>query len=71
MVDLAPQATAPAEAAARPSARRYYVLALLTIVYMLGLVFRPQRQWLRMGPDSIAVLILYTLGIAGLAFIPT
>jgi cation:H+ antiporter len=45
--------------------------ALLTVVYMLGLVFRPQRQWLRMGPDSIAVLILYAAGIAGLAFIPT
>ena len=42
---------------------------LLTIVYMIGLVFRPQRQWLRMGPDSIAVLILYAIGIAGLAFI--
>jgi cation:H+ antiporter len=45
--------------------------ALLTIAYMLGLVFRPQRQWLRMGPDSIAVLILYIAGIAGLAVIPT
>jgi len=45
--------------------------ALLTVVYMLGLVFRPQRQWLRMGPDSIAVLILYAAGIVGLAFIPT
>ena len=45
--------------------------ALLTVAYMLGLVFRPQRQWLRMGPDSIAVLILYIAGIAGLAVIPT
>src|ERR687883_556796 len=45
--------------------------ALLTVAYMLGLVFRPQRQWLRLGPDSIAVLILYAAGIAGLAFIPT
>ncbi|MFI1994504.1 sodium:calcium antiporter [Actinoplanes sp. NPDC020271] len=43
--------------------------ALLTVVYMTGLVFRPQRQWLRMGADSIAVLILYAAGIAGLAFI--
>ena len=42
---------------------------LLTIVYMVGLVFRPQRQRLRMGPDSIAVLIIYALGITGLAFI--
>jgi cation:H+ antiporter len=44
--------------------------ALLTIVYMVGLVFRPQRQWLRMGPDSIVVLVLYGVGIAGLALIP-
>jgi cation:H+ antiporter len=43
--------------------------ALLTVVYMIGLVFRPQRQWLRMAPDSLAVLILYAIGITGLAFI--
>jgi cation:H+ antiporter len=42
---------------------------LLTVVYMVGLIFRPQRQWLRMGLDSIAVLILYAVGIVGLAFI--
>jgi cation:H+ antiporter len=42
---------------------------LLTIVYMIGLVFRPRRQWARMGPDSIAVLVLYALGITGLALI--
>ena len=43
--------------------------ALLTVVYMVGLLFRPQRQWLRMGLDSIVVLVLYIVGIAGLAFI--
>jgi cation:H+ antiporter len=43
--------------------------ALLTIVYMIGLVFRPQRQYARMGADSITVLALYALGITGLAFI--
>lgn len=42
---------------------------LLTVVYMVGLVFRPHRQVLRMGLDSIVVLVLYILGIAGLAFI--
>jgi len=42
---------------------------LLTIVYMIGLVFRPRRQWARMGPDSVAVLVLYALGITGLALI--
>src|SRR6201982_3727366 len=40
MVDLAPQAAAPAEAAARPAARRYYVLGLLTIVYALNFLDR-------------------------------
>ncbi|AGL16269.1 sodium:calcium antiporter [Actinoplanes sp. N902-109] len=43
--------------------------ALLTIVYMIGLVFRPQRQFARMGADSVTVLVLYALGITGLAFI--
>lgn len=42
---------------------------LLTVIYMAGLVFRPQRQRLRMGPDSIAVLVLYVFGIVGLAFV--
>ena len=42
---------------------------LLTVVYLWGLVFRPQRQWLRFGPDSLAVIALYALGIAGLVFV--
>ncbi len=40
--------------------------AILTIVYMAGLIFRPRRQLGRMGADSIVVLLLYVLGIAGL-----
>jgi cation:H+ antiporter len=39
---------------------------LLTVVYMWGLVFRPARKLLGMGLDSLVVLVLYTLGIAGL-----
>jgi cation:H+ antiporter len=39
---------------------------LLTVVYLWGLLFRPQRQWGRLGPDSIAVVALYALGIVGL-----
>jgi cation:H+ antiporter len=39
---------------------------LLTGVYVFGLIFRPQKQYLRLGPDSIAVLVLYVVGIAGL-----
>lgn len=42
---------------------------LLTVFYMCGLLFRPQRQWLRLGPDSILVLVAYVLGIVGLAFV--
>jgi cation:H+ antiporter len=39
---------------------------LLTMVYIAGLLFRPQRQVLRMGVDSLVVLVLYVVGIAGL-----
>jgi cation:H+ antiporter len=39
---------------------------LLTVVYIYGLVFRPRRLVARMGVDSLAVLLLYALGIAGL-----
>jgi cation:H+ antiporter len=49
-----------------------YLTALgvvLTIVFMAGLIFRPRRQFLRMGIDSIAVLIIYVVGIVGLATI--
>jgi cation:H+ antiporter len=42
---------------------------ILTVVYMTGLIFRPQRQYARMGVDSIAVLVIYVIGIAGLATI--
>jgi predicted MFS family arabinose efflux permease len=40
MVDLAPQATVPTDAAAKPSIRRYYVLALLTAVYAFNFLDR-------------------------------
>jgi cation:H+ antiporter len=39
---------------------------LLTMVYLWGLIFRPQRQYLRLGLDSLVVLILYLVGVAGL-----
>ena len=40
---------------------------LLTVVYLLGLLFRPQqRRIARMGTDSLIVLVLYALGVAGL-----
>ncbi|HEX5498423.1 MAG TPA: hypothetical protein VFX03_04315, partial [Thermomicrobiales bacterium] len=43
--------------------------ALLTAVYMFGLVFRLRLQIARMGLDSLIVLVLYLLGIAGLVAI--
>ncbi|WP_206663934.1 hypothetical protein [Sphingomonas oligophenolica] len=39
---------------------------LLTCVYAAGLIFRPKRQVLGMGIDSLIVLILYATGVAGL-----
>ncbi|MFF1556226.1 sodium:calcium antiporter [Streptomyces sp. NPDC058279] len=49
-----------------------YLTALgivLTAVYVAGLVFRPRRQFLRMGADSVAVLAIYLFGVIGLATI--
>jgi cation:H+ antiporter len=43
--------------------------ALLTVVYVYGLIFRPRRMVLRMGLDSFTVLALYAVGIAGLVAI--
>jgi cation:H+ antiporter len=42
---------------------------LLTCVYTAGLIFRPGRRVLGVGIDSLAVLILYAIGIAGLVFV--
>jgi cation:H+ antiporter len=39
---------------------------LLTAVYILGLIFRPRFQIARMGIDSVVVLVLYGIGVAGL-----
>lgn len=39
---------------------------LLTVVYALGLLFRPQKRVLGMGVDSLVVLVAYLVGIAGL-----
>jgi cation:H+ antiporter len=42
---------------------------LLTMPYMAGLLFRPRREFARLGLDSIAVLVFYVVGVAGLVFI--
>ena len=43
--------------------------ALLTLVYMTGLIFRPRRLHARMGKDSLVVIGLYAAGVVGLAVI--
>jgi cation:H+ antiporter len=58
----------------RPTAHHtdIYLTALgivLTAVYLTGPVFRPRRQCLRMGPDSVAVVVLYAVGVADLTTI--
>lgn len=40
--------------------------ALLTLVYTVGLIFRPRRRIAGMGVDSFVVLLLYVAGIGGL-----
>jgi cation:H+ antiporter len=42
---------------------------LLTAVYLYGLIFRPRRRILRMGVDSLTVLVLYVFGVLGLVAI--
>src|SRR6266516_4536827 len=39
--------------------------ALLTAVYIYGLIFRPKRQFFDLGIDSIVVLVLYIVGVVG------
>jgi cation:H+ antiporter len=67
-------ATVVSGQAVLPSAHRSDIYltalgALLTLVYMTGLVFRPRRQHGRLGIDSITVIAIYVLGIAGLVAI--
>jgi cation:H+ antiporter len=40
--------------------------AVLTIIYMAGLIFRPKREFARMGADSITVFVVYLIGVVGL-----
>ena len=42
---------------------------LLTVIYILGLIFRPTRRILRMGPDSLTVVFVYVLGMVGLSVV--
>ena len=42
----------------------------LTAIYAIGVIARPQRCRLRLGPDSILALVVFGLGIAGLVVLP-
>ncbi|MDQ6650247.1 MAG: sodium:calcium antiporter [Actinomycetota bacterium] len=44
--------------------------ALLTLIYLCGLLFRPAREHARLGIDSIAVLVVYVIGVVGLVVLP-
>ena len=37
--------------------------------YIVGIVMRPERTRWRLGPDSIAAIVVYALGIAGLVLL--
>jgi cation:H+ antiporter len=41
----------------------------VTAIYATGVIVRPDRCILRLGPDSIAAIIVFGLGIAGLFFV--
>ncbi|SDQ92490.1 cation:H+ antiporter [Curtobacterium sp. UNCCL20] len=45
------------------------IAALLTLVYAVGLVFRPKTRIAGMGVDSFVVVLLYLAGVAGLVAI--
>ena len=42
------------------------VFLVATLVYVVGLIFRPRRRVLGMGVDSAAVVALYLIGVGGL-----
>lgn len=44
---------------------------ILTAVYGTGIIMRPRTRLGRLGPDSIIVVILYAVGIAGLFMVHT
>jgi cation:H+ antiporter len=42
---------------------------VLTGIYIVGVIVRPQRTFWRLGPDSIAAIVVYALGIVGLVLV--
>src|SRR5215475_13022229 len=70
MVDLAPQAAASGQAEAAPSARRYFVLGMLTVVYALNFLDRTIFNVLIEPIKKEFVLSDTTMGLlAGFGFV--
>jgi len=44
---------------------------LVTMVYATSVIVRPGKNYLRVGPDSIVVLVLIVIGMVGLGRIPS
>jgi cation:H+ antiporter len=42
----------------------------LTVIYAFGIIGRPYRTFLRLGPDSLLAILVFALGIAGLFVLP-
>ena len=43
---------------------------IMTVIYVIGVVVRPRRCFLRLGVDSILVVIVFALGVIGLSALP-
>ena len=43
---------------------------VLTVIYVIGVIVRPKRCFLRLGIDSILVIAVFTLGVIGLTALP-
>jgi cation:H+ antiporter len=39
---------------------------LITVVYATSVILRPEKRYLRLGPDSLLAIGIYAVGIAGL-----
>jgi cation:H+ antiporter len=43
---------------------------VLTAIYLIGMLVRPEGRRLRLGPDSMLVVVGFALGVAGLSTLP-
>jgi cation:H+ antiporter len=43
---------------------------LLTVIYVTGVIARPRRCFLRLGIDSVLVILVFALGVIGLTALP-